>query len=100
MPKQEVLLNTEQPGFCQSLLLNIDRRVDNINILPFLKGKSFPGNFNETSTGYAKNKTVVRLFEEQVKKNPGARAVVCEGEELTYSELNRRSNQLARYLKR
>jgi amino acid adenylation domain-containing protein len=41
-----------------------------------------------------------RLIEAQVDAHPEAVAVVCEGRSLTYAELDRRANQLARYLKR
>jgi amino acid adenylation domain-containing protein len=37
-------------------------------------------------------------FEQQVRRNPRARAVTCEGRELSYGELNRRANQLAHHL--
>ena len=40
-----------------------------------------------------------QLIEEQAAARPEAVAVVCEGEQLTYRELNRRANQLARYLR-
>jgi amino acid adenylation domain-containing protein len=40
------------------------------------------------------------LFEEQVKRRPTAVAAVYEDRSLTYGELNLRSNQLARYLKK
>jgi len=42
---------------------------------------------------------IVQQFEEQVKKNPNAIAVVYREEELTFGELNIRANQLATYLK-
>ena len=41
-----------------------------------------------------------RLIEDQVKRNPDATALVFEGRQLSYGELNRRANQLANYLRR
>lgn len=37
-------------------------------------------------------------FERQVRRTPDAIALLCQGESLTYSELNTRANQLAHYL--
>ena len=42
--------------------------------------------------------TVIDLFSEQVKKSPDGIAVVFENLELSYKELDERSNQLANYL--
>ena len=44
-------------------------------------------------------KCVHELFEEQVRRTPNAPAIVFEDASLTYGELNRRANQLARYLR-
>ena len=44
-------------------------------------------------------KCVHELFEECVAKRPNAVAVEHAGQELTYAELNRRANRLARYLR-
>ena len=44
--------------------------------------------------------TVTELFEAHVSSRPGAVAVVCGTEQLTYSELNQRANQLAHYLRK
>ncbi|HXO39837.1 MAG TPA: amino acid adenylation domain-containing protein, partial [Thermoanaerobaculia bacterium] len=41
-----------------------------------------------------------RWFEAAVERAPQAVAVVCEGASLTYGELNRRANRLARHLRR
>ncbi len=54
--------------------------------------------WNDTTTDYPRDKTIVDLFEEQVKKTPDAVAVVFEEQQLTYSELNSKANQLAHYL--
>jgi len=55
--------------------------------------------FNDTEAGYPKDKTVIDLFEEQVKETPNNIAIVFEEKELTYEELNEKSNQLANYLR-
>ncbi|SEB35202.1 amino acid adenylation domain-containing protein [Tenacibaculum sp. MAR_2009_124] len=54
--------------------------------------------FNETSSKYDLDRTVIDVFKEQVKKGPNAIAAVFEGEELSYEELDKRSNQLAHYI--
>lgn len=41
---------------------------------------------------------VHHLFEQQVERTPDAVAVVCENQRLSYGELNRRANQVARFL--
>ena len=42
---------------------------------------------------------VVTLIAEQATREPDVVAVECEGTQLTYGQLNRRANQLARYLR-
>ena len=46
-----------------------------------------------------REKTMHQLFEDQVERSPDAIAVVFGNQWLTYQDLNRRANQLARYLK-
>ena len=54
--------------------------------------------FNNTSSAFP-GKSINALFEEQVIKSPGSIALVFNNSQLTYGELNERSNQLAYYLK-
>ena len=54
--------------------------------------------FNQTVMAYPREKTLPDLFEEQTAKTPDMVAVACEGDTLTYGELNVRSNRLAHYL--
>jgi amino acid adenylation domain-containing protein len=54
--------------------------------------------WNQTQTEYPA-KCIHQLFEEQVQRTPDAVAVVFENQQLTYQELNDRSNQLANYLR-
>jgi amino acid adenylation domain-containing protein len=53
---------------------------------------------NETSAVCRRGVTMSQLFEEQVESTPEAIALTFENESVTYTELNRRSNQLAHYL--
>ncbi|WMJ80655.1 amino acid adenylation domain-containing protein [Clostridium sp. MB40-C1] len=55
--------------------------------------------FNDTYVEYDKEKTVVDMFEKQVRKNPSKIAVIYEKEKLTYKELNEKSNILAQKLR-
>ncbi|WP_298510510.1 non-ribosomal peptide synthetase [uncultured Kordia sp.] len=55
--------------------------------------------FNKTAAPYSLTHTIQEVFEEQVAKNPEALAVSFEGKTLTYQELNKKSNQLAHFLR-
>jgi amino acid adenylation domain-containing protein len=54
--------------------------------------------WNNTKTDYSQSKCIHHLFEDQVKRTPGAIAVVFEDKQLTYQELDQRANRLARHL--
>ena len=54
--------------------------------------------WNQTQVKYPTDKNIYQLFEAQVKQNKDAIAVVFEGKQLTYQELNQKANQLAHYL--
>ena len=56
--------------------------------------------FNDTAVDYPKDKTIVDVFEEQVRRTPNNIAIVFEEKELTYKELNEQANQLAHYLRK
>ncbi|MGG0755059.1 amino acid adenylation domain-containing protein [Brevibacillus laterosporus] len=57
------------------------------------------GLFNDTTTDYAEEGTIHQMFENQVERTPDQVAVIYENSQLTYRELNERSNQLARTLR-
>lgn len=46
------------------------------------------------------NHTIHQLFVEQVKKTPDNIAITCDDQNITYQELNTKSNQLAHYIRR
>ena len=55
--------------------------------------------WNQTDQEYPRNKTIHQLFVEQVNRTPDKTAVVYEDQELSYEELNQKSNQLAQYIR-
>ncbi|HEX8433121.1 MAG TPA: amino acid adenylation domain-containing protein, partial [Longimicrobium sp.] len=55
--------------------------------------------WNDTAADFPSDLCVHELFETQAERTPELVAVVFEGESLTYSELNRRANQLAHHLR-
>lgn len=54
--------------------------------------------FNQTQTDHPSDRCLHHLFEAQAERTPERVAVVFEGQQLTYAELNRRTNQLAHHL--
>ena len=54
--------------------------------------------WNNTSLPF-QPRALHELFAEQVRRTPEATALVCQGAELTYRELNEHSNRLAHYLR-
>jgi amino acid adenylation domain-containing protein len=74
-------------------------RIGDLPILPDVERRQIIESFNATEAPYPQEKLVQELFEEQVERTPQAQAAVYEGQCVTYAELNRRANQLARYLK-
>ncbi|MEH1944122.1 MAG: amino acid adenylation domain-containing protein [Nostoc sp.] len=81
---KQIIANPNQPINSLSLLTEDERQ----------KLQSW----NQTQTDYPHDKTLVDLFEEQVKKNSDNLAVFFESQTLTYQELNQKANQLAYYL--
>ncbi|WP_066383171.1 non-ribosomal peptide synthetase [Anabaena sp. CA = ATCC 33047] len=86
----------------ETLLANVisepDTAISKLNILPEKDYQQLIYEFNNTQTEFPQNKLIHQLFEQQVKINPDNIAVVYEDKQLTYKELNARTNQIAHYL--
>jgi amino acid adenylation domain-containing protein len=70
-----------------------------LDILPGPMRHQLLVEWNQTAQAYRTDRCVHELFGEQAARTPGAVAVAYEGVELSYAELDRRSNQCAHYLK-
>ena len=55
--------------------------------------------FNDTAVDYPEEKCIHQLFEDQAAKTPDAVAVVFEGEDHTYKQINETANSLAHLLR-
>ena len=75
------------------------RSIDRLPLLRDAERLQLLYGWNETATEFPESKCIHQLFEQQVRRIPDAAAVVFGGDSLSYGELNRRSNQLAHYLR-
>ncbi|MEM9271690.1 MAG: amino acid adenylation domain-containing protein, partial [Cyanobacteria bacterium P01_F01_bin.143] len=97
--RQDVEILAEQfQSLLASALENPETAIGQLNILSDRDKQKLLVEFNNTQTQYPQDKTIHQLFEEQVNRAPNEIAVVFEEQQLTYSELNTRANQLANYL--
>jgi amino acid adenylation domain-containing protein len=81
-----------------AMITDPQKRIDCVNLLSRGEKDQQLLAWNETQTSYPRDKTIHQIFEEQTVKTPDKTAVTCSGMNLTYSELNERSNKLAHYL--
>ena len=80
------------------LIKHPNKKLFDLNYLTEDEKQELLYTFNNTKADYPKDKTIIDLFVEQVKRTPSNIAVVFENTELTYRELDALSNQLANYL--
>ncbi|MGB3513267.1 MAG: amino acid adenylation domain-containing protein, partial [Microcoleaceae cyanobacterium] len=83
-----------------AILANPQTEVGKLPMLSEREKQKILVEWNNTKTDYPQDKCIHQLFESQVEKTPDAVAVVFARKKLTYSELNTKANQLARYLQK
>jgi amino acid adenylation domain-containing protein len=84
----------------QGIVADPGNRVSDLPVLTGSERRRLLQEWNDTVRDYPKDKCIHELFEDQAEKTPDAVAAVFDDGQLTYRELNRRSNQLARYLRK
>ena len=84
--------------FLTSVSRDPEQRIAEAPILTGPEQNQILVEWNDTAMEYPKDACLHELIERQAKHTPAAIAVVGEHSQLTYEELNSRSNQLARYL--
>jgi amino acid adenylation domain-containing protein/thioester reductase-like protein len=83
----------------EALEFGSQQPVLSLSIFPEKERHQVLEEFNETQAEYPHERLIHEMFEEQVERTPNSVAVFYEGQSLTYTDLNKRSNQLARYLR-
>ncbi|WP_445627533.1 non-ribosomal peptide synthetase [Nostoc sp. DSM 114167] len=83
----------------QAVVKNPDCQLSQINLLTPEERYQLLTQWNNTEVTYPQEKCIHQIFEEQVKLNPNAVAVIFEGQKLTYQQLNEQANQLAHCLR-
>ena len=83
----------------EAIFANPDQRVGELCLLTEPERYQLLVEWNNTTKEYPFDKCIHKLFEEQVTRSPDAIAVILEGEQLTYRELNQRANIIAHHLR-
>ncbi|MCK4258361.1 MAG: amino acid adenylation domain-containing protein [Halanaerobiales bacterium] len=82
-----------------AILQNPQVKISDIEIISEAEKQQILDEFNATTQEYPKDKTIQELFEENVQANPNQLALVFGEQQLTYLELNKKANQIARILR-
>ena len=84
---EEIVRDPEQP-------------IQEVNILPEAEREQLLELWSASTGEAAPDGCLPQFVEAQVARTPTRAALVCEGEQLTYEELNARANQVAHYLRK
>ena len=98
-PDQILRLAAQWRTVLESLVARPDARVGDVEMVPAEERQRVLQDFNTPPQAYPDGDTVLGMFAEQVARSSDSIAVVSGDRQLTYGELERRSNQVARYLR-
>ena len=83
----------------EGIVADPDARIGELPLLSEAERHRVLVEWNDTAREYPRDKCLHELFAEQAARVPDAVALVYEESELSYGELEQRSNQLAHYLR-
>jgi len=81
------------------IVANANQPLSTLPLLTEQERRQLLVEWNATQREYPLEQCLHRLFEAQVERTPEAVAVICEGEQLSYQELNAHANRLAHQLR-
>ncbi|HEU4559707.1 MAG TPA: condensation domain-containing protein, partial [Longimicrobium sp.] len=82
----------------EEVVADADARLSKLALMEDAERRQVVAEWNATGAAYPRERCVHELFEAQAERTPAAAAVVFEGGELTYRELEERANRLAWHL--
>ncbi|MEH2032602.1 MAG: non-ribosomal peptide synthase/polyketide synthase [Nostoc sp.] len=82
----------------EAIVVNPNQPISQLPLITEAERQQLLVEWNNTQAEYPQDKCIHQLFEAQVELTPNTVAVVFEGKQLTYQQLNAKANQLARYL--
>ncbi|MBZ5536432.1 MAG: amino acid adenylation domain-containing protein [Acidobacteriia bacterium] len=90
-------------GHLKTLLVHMaaspNQKLAEVKMLTHEEYQILVEDWNKGTLDFSKGKCIHQLFEDQVTRSPEKVALICDGERLTYSELNARANRLAHGLR-
>ncbi len=87
-------------GLLEKIITNPDLRISSISLLGEQEQQQILNEWNKTEADYPRDRCVHECIEYLAEQNPDTLAVVFDDVQLRYDALNRRANQLARYLQK
>ena len=87
-------------NFLQDVMKNLESRISDLDMLTDQERREILNDFNATTTGFPREETVNRLFRKQAGKTPDKITIVYNRHRLSYKELNKKADQLARLLEK
>lgn len=83
----------------EAMVTNPEQRLSQVEMLSGSERQQLLCDWNETFAEYPADKRLNELFEAQVERTPDSVAIQAHDGQLSYRELNERSNSLAHYLR-
>ncbi|KAF9998855.1 hypothetical protein BGZ65_005707, partial [Modicella reniformis] len=85
-------------SLAESLEYSPEMEIRQLDVLPREERETLLNTWNAQHLEYPEHQCIHNLFEHQAERTPQATALVFEGQELTYCELNAKANRLAHKL--
>jgi amino acid adenylation domain-containing protein len=83
----------------ESIVKNPEQRIAEVSMLTSVEKRQLLTTWNQTFKNYSFEHSIIDLFEIQVSQSPDATAFMCDGQTLSFHELNQKASCLGQHLK-